>query len=429
MSLFQIVLVSVFGAIAVAAVLIFALAVGGNDKSSIGEVQVWGTLNAAAFNAILRQQAEANPNFAHIIYTQKEEATFIADVTNALASGTGPDLIVLRQDYAYSQAAKLIPIPATSLSSTQFKNTFVDAASPFIGDNGVLAVPFAVDPLVLYWNKDLLATKGYAKPPQYWDELNDMARRITVRSDSGSLSKSAIDFGEYDNVPNAKSILSLLIMQAGGQVTTKSTEGKLVPAILPKASGAVQSTLSALRFYTEFSDPSKDDYTWSKGFADAQQSFAVGDLALYIGHASEAPLISRMNPNLNYAIAPVPQIRGAAAAIDTAYVYGFAVPRAAKNPAGALTVAALLSGPAVAQPLSIALGMPSARRDVLSQPAQGNDDLFNKQAIISRNWTDPDPVQTEDIFRAMIEDTVSGAALITEAVQHADQQLAHILGL
>jgi hypothetical protein len=256
-----------------------------------------------------------------------------------------------------------------------------------------------------------------------------MARRITVRSASGSLSKSAIDFGEYDNVPNAKSILSLLIMQAGGQVTTKSTEGKLIPAILPKAAGAVQSTLSALRFYTEFSDPSKEDYTWSKGFVDAQQSFAVGDLALYIGHASEAPLLSRMNPNLNYAIAPVPQIRGASAAIDTGYVYGFAVPRAAKNPAGALTVAALLSGPAVSKPLSIALGIPSARRDILSQPAQGNDDLFNKQAIISRNWTDPDPVKTEDIFRAMIEDTVSGAALITEAVQHADQQLAHILGL
>jgi ABC-type glycerol-3-phosphate transport system substrate-binding protein len=336
---------------------------------------------------------------------------------------------VLRQDYAYSQAAKLIPIPSTSLSATQFKNTFVEAASPLIGDTGIIGVPFAVDPLVLYWNKDLLATKGYAKPPLYWDELYDMARHITVRADTGSLTKSAIDFGEYENVPNAKSILSLLILQAGGQITTRSTEGKLVPAILPKTGGAVQSTLSALRFYTEFSDPSKDDYTWSKSFPDGQQSFAVGDLALYVGHASEAPLISKMNPNLNYAIAAVPQIRGASTAIDTGFVYAFSVPRAAKNPAGALTVAALLSGPTVARPLSIALGMPSARRDILSQPAQGNDDLFNKQAILARNWTDPDPVQTEDIFRAMIEDTVSGAALITEAVQHADQQMAHILGL
>jgi multiple sugar transport system substrate-binding protein len=429
MSLFQIVLVSVFGAIAVAAVLIFALAVGSNSKSTIGDVQVWGTLNAAAFNAVLRQQAENDPNYGHVIYTQKDEATFIADVTNALASGTGPDLILMRQDYAYSQSAKLIPIPAGSLSPTQFQNTFVDAASPFIGSEGILAVPLAVDPLVLYWNKDLLATKGYAKPPQYWDELYDMARRITVRADSGSLSKSAISFGEYDNVPNAKSILSLLIMQAGGQVTARGSEGRLVPAILPKTGTAVQSTVSALRFFTEFSDPSKDDYTWSKSFPDAQQSFAVGDLALYIGHASEAPLLSRMNPNLNFAIAPVPQIRGASTAIDTGYVYGFAVPRAAKNPSGALTVAALLSGPTASQALSIALGMPSARRDILSQPAQGNDDLFNKQAIISRNWTDPDPLQTEDVFRAMIEDTVSGAALITEAVQHADQQMAHILGL
>lgn len=429
MSMFQIVLVSVFGAIAVAAVLIFALAVGSNSKSTIGDVQVWGTLNAAAFNAVIRQQAENDPNYSHVLYTQKDEATFVSEVTNALASGTGPDLILLRQDYAYSQSGKLIPIPSTSLSATQFKNTFIDAATPFIGTQGILAVPLAVDPLVLYWNKDLLATNGYAKPPQYWDELYDMARKITVRASTGSLTKSTIAFGEYDNVPNAKSILSLLIMQAGGQITMLSAEGKLLPAMLPKTGTTVQSAASALRFYTEFSDPSKDDYTWSRSFPNAQQSFAIGDLALYVGHASEAPVIAKMNPNINFSVAPIPQIRGASTAINTGYVYGFAVPRAAKNPGGALTVAALLTGPASSKALSTALGMPSARRDILSQAAQGNDDLFNKQAIITKNWIDPDPVQTEDVFRAMIEDTVSGAALITEAVQHADQQLAHILGL
>lgn len=429
MSMFQIILVAVFGAVAVAAVLIFALAVGGSQNASIGTVQIWGTLNQAAFNAVLKQASEKDASLAHVVYTQKSESTYINDLTNALASGTGPDLIVLRDDYAYSQAAKLIPIPSTSLSTTQFKDTFVDAAAPFIGSSGVFAVPLAIDPLVLYWNKDLLGTSGFSQPPQYWDELYDMARRITVRSGLGAITKSAVDFGTYTNVANAKDILGLLTMQAGGQITMIDTEGRLVPALLPRSGSAVQATLSALRFYTEFSDPSKDDYTWNRTFQDAQQSFAVGDLGLYIGFASEAPVIQRENPNLNFGIAPVPQIRGAATALDTGRVYAFAVPRAAKNPTGAFTVAALLSGAANSKSLSIALGIPSARRDVLSQPAQGYDGLFQKEAIISKTWTDPDPAQTGPVFRAMIEDTVSGAALITEAVQHADQQMSHILGL
>jgi ABC-type glycerol-3-phosphate transport system substrate-binding protein len=336
---------------------------------------------------------------------------------------------LLRQDDAYSQASKLIPIPSSSLSATQFENTFVDAAMPFLSPSGVLAVPLAVDPLVLYWNKDMLSSAGFAEPPQYWDQIYDMATKITVKSDSGAITKSAIDFGEYVNVDNAKDVLSLLILQAGGLITTYDSTGKLTPAIAPKTGDTTQATPSALRFFTEFSDPSKDDYTWNRSRPDAQQSFAAGDLALYIGYASEQPLISRMNPNLNFAVAPVPQVRGAATAIDTGHVYGFAIPRTTQNPTGAVTVAYLLAANGISQSLSIALGIPSARRDVLSLPAQGDDTLFNKEAIITHTWVDPDPTQTDTIFQGMIEDTTSGAALLTGAVQRADQEMAHLLGL
>ena len=66
---------------------------------------------------------------------------------------------------------------------------------------------------------------------------------------------------------------------------------------------------------------------------------------------------------------------------------------------------------------------------VLNKPAQGNDDFFNKQAIVAHSWFDPDPEKTAELFRAMIENTTSGALLVAEAVQRADQELAHILGL
>ena len=152
-------------------------------------------------------------------------------------------------------------------------------------------------------------------------------------------------------------------------------------------------------------------------------------MALYVGYASEAPLIARMNPNLNFAVAPIPQIRSSPNALNTARIYAFAASRAGKNPNGAITAAFLLVSTANAQSLSTALGMPSARRDLVSAPAQGNDELFNKQAILAHSWFDPDPGATAEIFRAMIENTTSGSLLVNEAVQRADQELGRLLGL
>lgn len=425
--MFQTILLAVFGSVAVAGVLIFAFAVGSGGSNTVGAIRIWGTLDQGAFTAVLKQAAENDTRLAQVTYEQKDEATYMSDIVNALASGKGPDLFLIRQDYAMSQAARIIPVPYESLSASQFQSAFVEGASPFLAENGVLGIPLSVDPLVLYWNKDILSTAGYAKPPQYWDELYDMAQKITQRNELGEIQRSAVAFGEYKNIGNAKLILSTLIMQAGGTITSRDSTGHIVPALMPRTGTTNQATVSALRYYTEFADPSKNDYSWNRALPDAQKSFAAGDVALYVGLASEQPLISRMNPNLNYAVSAIPQIRGSKASIDGGYVYALAAARTGTNPTGAVTAAFTIASTETSKALSVALGIPSARRDVLSQPIQGDDEIFNKQAIIVRSWIDPDPQKTENIFRGMIEDTTSGAALLTEAVQRADQELGHIL--
>lgn len=428
LSIFQTILLATFGAIAIAAVLIFAFAVGGGSANSTGAVRIWGTLDQTAFTTVIRAAAENNPNLNQVSYEQHSPETFAADVTNALASGTGPDLYLMTQDYAAADAGKLIPLPETAISAAQFQAAFVDAAAPFLGQGGVLAVPLLVDPLVMYWNKDTLSAAGYAQPPRFWDEIYDMTALVGKRTESGTIVKSALAFGEYANVNNAKDILGMLIMQAGGSITARDNAGMLVSAISPRTGETTQSTANALRFYTGFADPSKQYYTWNRAMPESRKAFAAGDLALYIGLASEEPLIRRTNPNLNFAIAAVPQIRGSARSTVGGRVYGFAIPKTSQNPSGAAAVAFELGGAGNALALSQALGIPSARRDVLSQPLEGNDALFGKQAIIVRTWVDPSPEKTTAIFRDMIQNTVSGAMLITEAVQRADQELANILG-
>jgi len=428
LSMFQITLLAVFGALAVAGVLIFALAVGGGNAKTVGPVTIWGTLDSGAFTTVLRQVADVDASMNQVSYVQKDTSTFQSELTEALASGQGPDIFVMTDSYAVKDAEKVVSIPFKSFSETQFKNTFAEAAESFIGSDGILALPFAADPLVLYWNRDMLSSAGFSQPPGYWDQLFTMAQKLTVRDDSGSILKSALAFGEYQNVANAKDILAALILQAGGTITGKDSVGNLQSALVSKTGGiSSQATVSALRFFTEFADPSKDDYSWNRSLPDARTSFTSGDLALYVGFVSEEAKIARMNPNLNFAIAPLPQIRNAERALNVARVYAFAAPKSGKNPSSAILVASVLSSSDNAQALSSALALPPVRRDLLEKSAGGDVDLFNKMTIISHSWLDPDPVATAGIFRAMIEDTTSGAALINEAVSRADQQLGHLL--
>lgn len=427
LSSFQIVLLAIFGALGVGAVLIFALATAGNSGSSVGAVSVWGTFDATAVKTVIQQASDQDQRLLQVSYTQKDTVNFDTTLSNALSSGAGPDIFLMRSDQALFDAPKVRAIPPDQLTQTQFQATFVDAANSFVTQNGTVGVPILINPLVLYWNRDMLASAGVAQPPQYWDQVPGMAAQITQKNDAGAIQRSAIALGTYKNIDHAKDILAMMIMQAGGHITAVNSNGQ-VQAALTEGGSSSQAAQNALRFYTEFANPAQSDYTWNDSLPNARQAFAAGQLAMYIGYASEEKLIRATNPNLNYAVAPVPQIRGAANAIDGGAAYALAIPKTAKNGRGALTVAYLIASAQVDTAFAQALGLAPARRDALATTtSQGYQDLYYKQSLIVRSWRDPDPSQTGPIFQGMIEDTESGALQIADAVGRANQQLQHIL--
>ncbi len=430
MSSFQIIVLSIFGAFTVGGVLIFAFFVGSNSSATIGQVVMWGPLDETAFGAVLRELAENDGRFRQVTYVGKNEDTYLTELTNALAAGNGPDLFIMREDDVISEGVKVYPVPYEQLSRESFRNTWVEAADPFLGPDGVVGIPFAVDPLVLYWNRDMLATGGVSQPPTYWDELPPLVRAVTKRDDGGSIQKSAIAFGEYANVNHAKTILGMLILQAGGRVTVRDGSGQLTPALATRVGETGRPAESALTFFTQFSNPSSPDYTWNRSRPEARIAFAQGDLALYIGPASEEAFIRRLNPNLNFAIAPsVPQVRTSSLPMNGGHAYAFTIPKASANPQGALTVAYLLGSDSASRLLGAAYGFSSARRTALAEPAEGNEETFRKMALLVRTWEDPNSRETDRVFRDMIESVTSGAARAIEAVQRAEQAMRELTSI
>ena len=368
-------------------------------------------------------------SLAGVSYVQKDPLTFDSTLTSALAAGNGPDLFLMTQDQALEDTGEVVVFPYTDISVTQYQNAFVQGADAFLVPSGIVALPIAADPLVLYWNKDMLATAGYSEPPKYWDQIFDMATKLTQRDDAGNIQKSAIALGEYRNIDDAKDILAALILQAGGTITAFDSTGKLSSA-LSKAgiNNSEPAAETALRFYTEFADPSKSDYSWNGSLPEASQDFAQGNLALYIGYASEETLLKKENPNLNFAVAALPQVRNATHSVDVARVYGLAVTRTSKNIGGAKTVAETLAVTANSLAYANAFNLSSARRDVLAMQSTGDTSLFNAATIMSYSWTDPEPEKTGSLFQAMIDNTTSGSMLIGDAVGRADAQMTQVIG-
>ena len=126
-------------------------------------------------------------------------------------------------------------------------------------------------------------------------------------------------------------------------------------------------------------------------------------------------------------ISVIPQIKETGRAITYGRMYAFAVPRGSLNPVGAATVVFVLAQSNPSKLLAQARGTPSPRRDILANPADGNDSVFRDSAIIAHAWLDPDPEKSGLIFQGMIEGATSGGTRLSEAAQRMERELRTML--
>jgi len=422
MSKFQIILLSVFGFFILLAVMLFAL-YRGNSSNAEATVTIWGDLPAEAINLLVDTTIPARDKSLIIRYVEKPRATIEAEFTEALATGAGPDLLITSQDRVWKSRSKLIPIPYGSISERDFKETFVEEGELFLTAEGIYGLPLAVDPMVLYYNRDLLSSAGLAKPIGYWDEIYPLVSKLTQRDAAGNLIQSTIALGETRNIPNYKEILSLLFLQAGTPITAM-VNGDLRSYLNESFGLTLVPGEAALDFYTQFSNPTKSYYSWNRVLPDALTHFVSGDSAYYLGFASELGTLRNKNPNLNFGVASVPQSRVSGRKVTYGRLSAIAIARGARNFPAAFRAATLLVSKDLAMPLAQNLKLPPARRDLLSaRPTDAVTPVFYEAALQARGWLDPDHLASREIFKAMIDQVTSGRARTSEAVGAASREL------
>ncbi|MCX6731509.1 MAG: extracellular solute-binding protein [Candidatus Parcubacteria bacterium] len=428
MSKFQIIIIAVCVIAVLVAVLIFAGVLPGFKKGAGGkaaEISMWGTFPEGKIRTLISDFNETNRDFFKINYSEKKSPDYENEIINNLASASGPDIWVLTQDLVLKDKDKVYPIPFTSYQERNYRDNFIDSADLFIDGQNIIGLPLAVDPIVLYWNRDLFSSNGVSQPPQYWDEFLVDVQNLVKRDDAGNITQAGAALGEFQNVKNAKEILSMLILQADNPIVENGT---LNVVLGEKGKNLLDPTESAVRFFNEFSNPGKTSYSWNKALPDSDKMFIAGSLAMYFGYASELENIKAKNPHLNFDIAGVPQIKDSKIKATFGRIYSLVISKNSKQVQAAYSALLKLTDNDFSKNFSKAVGLGSARRDVL---AGGADDPFlstvYKSAIMSRAWLEPDPAQVSGIFKNMVESSATGQLKISEAVRDAKNKLEELI--
>ncbi|MCK4918576.1 MAG: extracellular solute-binding protein [Candidatus Pacebacteria bacterium] len=427
MSQFQIILISVFGFFILVGVVLFAGFKTDRSIQNIGSVEIWGTVDERVINDVLHDLVDRDESFEKTEYRQIDDSDFDSVLAEAMAEGEGPDLFFLPQSKIIKHQNKILPIPYETFSIRDFKDYFIEEGELYLTDNGILALPFMVDPLLMYWNRDIHTRMGVSGPPYYWDSFFTFTKKVTEKDEYLNILTSAVALGGYENIVNAKEILLTLIMQTGNPISVR--DGENLEIIFENGvNGQSIATESAIRFYTGFSDPAKDIYSWNSSLANSKNVFLSGDLALYFGFASEMEDIQNKNPNLNFDVSFLPQTSDVKNVINFGKMEALAINKGSKNPAGAYNVAtALIQGDTLLYLNKVTKLPPVSRIILAKEPIDPYQSIFFKAALASRGFLDIDETETSFIFQDMIKSVISGRRKLSEAVSRADAEMSELL--
>jgi len=213
----------------------------------------------------------------------------------------GPNIFMASNSWISKYKNKLLAAPKEMMSSAEFENTFAQVTKNDLidGNGNIYALPFYVDTLALYYDNDVFLNENLIKPPASWDEFEKYVEKLTILDEDGNLIRSGAAFGGGSNVNRSQDILMLLVMQNN----IGNEKIKNLVSFKNKGSSA------AVNFYTNFTNPEKRFYTWNEDQMYSIDAFTQKKAAMMINYSHHIEnVIDKTNNNLNFKIAPIPQL-------------------------------------------------------------------------------------------------------------------------
>lgn len=317
------------------------------------ELTIWRAADShESFERIIEQYRSERPNvninYVHNPAWKNDPELYLKDTIEALATGKGPDIWSVRNDWLPGQINKM-QAAANDVLSTHTKdenlknknNTeFIrEAFVPVVGENVVFGdkvygLPLSVDSLALYLNTDMMEDVGVeienknrtsaalmpeevkelktilVKGPKNWTEVMKIVPYITVRQGT-TITRAAIAMGLGKNIEQAPNIISSLLLQNNTKIVTDDNSAANFQNSTETAGGTIEYPgQGAIKFYTYFSNPRTQVYSWNEGdfTQGARRAFMNGQLAMIIEDSSFYATLKASNIKFGFSVVNMPQI-------------------------------------------------------------------------------------------------------------------------
>jgi ABC-type glycerol-3-phosphate transport system substrate-binding protein len=188
-------------------------------------------------------------------------------------------------------------------------------------DGSIYAMPWEIDGLAIFYNKQLLSSAGYEEPPTDWDSFTQLARELTTKNEAGQIQTSGLAIGTADNINHSADILSFLMLLNGADV---------IDSTYTTTDLTSEDVITATRIYTQFSQG--EDATWSGDLRNDLEMFYAGKLAMMFAPSWRAFDIIKAAPSIEFGIAPLPELPNNDTPIYYSMYWGDAVSSSCQYP-------------------------------------------------------------------------------------------------
>lgn len=270
----------------------------------------WGLWESSGIvDSVIKDFESQNPG-VKVSYVQQSPKEYRERLQVALQKGDGPDIFRFHNTWLPMLLAQMEPVPQSTYSAADFTGTFYPTVSTSLkSGQSYYGIPLMFDGLALVYNKNMLETAGRT-PPTTWQDLESLAKDLTIRGKSGNIERSGAALGTADNVDNFSDILGLLMLQNGADPSNASS----------------QLSSDALTYYTNFAKVHK---VWDGTLPNSTYAFATEKTAMVFLPSWRILDIKSINPNLAFGVSEVPQLPGEKITWASYWVEG--VSKASKN--------------------------------------------------------------------------------------------------
>ncbi len=283
----------------------------------------------------------------------------------------------------------------------------------------VYAIPSQRSTPILYYNKELFEKAGLdpTKPPANWQELVDIATKLTVRDASGTVTQWGI------LIPDDPWLLMSFILQNGGR--THSEDFKEV--YLDE-----EASIEALQFWVDMATKHKI-MPIHKSFPESVQDFVAGKGAMLI-HSTGNLRFVRDSANFEWDVAFLPENKERAVAIGGAGLFIFKdIPR--ENQEAAWKFIKFATSAELQARWSKGSGYIATRKSSFDTPFMKEYTSEVPQALVARDqlpYARPemstyDNQKVREIFRTYFQETLDGKYTPAEGMQKAAAEMRQVL--